>query len=315
MKIVFFGNADFGLKTLIRILDSSSHQVIGVVTNSDKKIGRNKQKRSTPIKKIAIERKINLIEQDNLSDIDFTKKIKSLNADIFLVIAYKIMPKSLYSLPKYGSVNLHASLLPQYRGAAPIQRAIIDNLSKTGLSTFFINEFVDKGKIILQKEVEILSNDTFEDLWKRLAEKGGDVVLKTLELVELNKREVGKKNQNLKASYAPKIKKEELLIDWKEPAERIYNKIRAFSPYPCMYTYYNKKRVKIVFSDLKDQKITKGQIPGAILTEEGKLFVKCGDFFIQILSLAPESKKKMSASEFINGFIKKSNSKYANEFR
>jgi len=204
---------------------------------------------------------------------------------------------------------MHASLLPQYKGPAPIQRAIIDGQKKTGLSSFFINNSIDGGELIYQKEIDIFKNDTFEDLWNRLSDKGGHFIIKTFELIEKNESQLVNNIKSRKTTYASKIDKKELLIDWNERAEIIYNKIRAFSPYPCMYTKYNDKRVKIISSQLSDKDILFEENIGSIFIDGDDLFVKCKNSFIQILQLRPESKAVISSRDFINGFFNNSNIK------
>ena len=309
MKIVFFGNADFGSETLNSLVSLNAHEVVAVVTNKDKSVGRNKMKVSTPIKKVAVENNIPVFAVDDIRDNNFIDKLRALNADIFIVIAYKILPKKIYSMPKHGAVNLHASLLPEYRGASPIQRCLIDNKRKTGLSSFYINKTIDGGSLIFQKEIKVFPDDNFYDLWKRLSDEGPSFMKETLRLIEKNQTKLI--NAKLVESYAPKISKEELLIDWMDSAEEIFHKIRAFSPYPCMYTVYDEKRVKIVSSGLfkKEHPVCE---PGKITVLENKLLVACRDSFIEILKLKPESKGVLSGEDFINGFLNKKQNKIKN---
>ena len=309
MKIVFFGNADFGSETLNSLVSLNEHEVVAVVTNKDKSVGRNKMRVSTPIKKVAVENNIPVFEVDDIRDNKFIDKLRVLNADIFIVIAYKILPKKIYSMPKHGAVNLHASLLPEYRGASPIQRCLIDNKRKTGLSSFYINKSIDGGSLIFQKEIKVFPDDNFYDLWKRLSDEGPSFMNETLRLIEKNQTKLI--NAKIVESYAPKISKEELLIDWTDSAEEIFHKIRAFSPYPCMYTIYDEKRIKITSSKLfiKEYPLCD---PGKIIVLENRLLVACRDSFIQILKLKPESKGVLSGEDFINGFLNKKQNKIKN---
>jgi len=307
MKIVFFGNADFGGDTLKFLISSNSHKVTAVVTNKDKKVGRNKKIQCTPIKKIAIDKKIPVIEVNDINNGDFLKQLKGLDVDIFIVIAYKIIPKEIYSMPKYGAINLHASLLPEYRGPSPIQRCLIDNRERTGLSSFFINNSIDKGELIFQKKVKVSSNDTFYELWNKLSSEGPDFIKETLKLIQ--KKETRLIQEPLIPSYAPKIDKKELLIDWKEDAEKIFHKVRAFSPYPSMYTLYSKKRIKIISSKLTKESTGKNFRSGQILIDSSRLLIACKDRFLEILKLRPESKGILLGREFINGFLNKSQNK------
>ena len=313
MKIVFFGNADFGLHALKSLVQSPEHEIIAVVTNPDNKVSRNK-KRLKPVRKFALNNSIKLIEQDNISEKHFIEDLKKKNADIFLVVAYKIIPKEIYNIPKYGAINIHASLLPQYRGAAPIQRALMNGDNSTGISTFFINEKIDRGELIYQKKVPIKNSDSFEDLWIRLSKEGPAIIKRTLELIEIGQKELVDRSE-LKASYALKINKDELRINWSEEASLIYNKIRALSPYPCMYTTYDNKRIKIVSSKISNNESIDIEKPGSFALINGRLFVCCVEGFIEILELIPESKGILSAQEFINGFLSNSKSSEIEAFK
>ena len=308
MKIVFFGNADFGSNTLKFLISSKYHEVVGVVTNEDKRVGRNKKTLSTSIKKIALDRSVPIFEVGDFRDESFLNKLESLKADVFIVIAYKIIPKNIYMMPRYGAINLHASLLPEYRGPSPIQRCLIDNRSRTGLSSFFINKSIDRGELIYQKKIKVSTNDTFYDLWKKLSNEGPAFIDKTLKLVKRGK--VDLIDEKLAPSYAPKIDKKELLINWTDSADQVYHQIRAFSPYPCMYTLYCEKRIKIVSAKLiKDKKKAFSFRPGELITLYSRLLVGCSDFLIEILKLKPESKGILCAEDFINGFLNKKQNK------
>ena len=312
MKIIFFGNADFGLNTLIDLIESPKHDILALVTNPDKSIKRSKTKQYKSLKKTSLFHNIPVIEQDDLLDENFLKKIKNFNADIFLVIAYKIIPESVYSMPKYGAINLHASLLPQYRGAAPIHRALINGDDSTGLSTFFINNKVDRGKMIYQEKVPIYDEDNFHDLWLRLSQKGPKVISATLDLIQKDSSQL--LSHSRKESYATKIDKSELVINWNEESYQIYNKIRAFSPYPCMYTFFKKMKIKIISSVISHEFDDNSISPGSLIVSKSRLFVKCADSLIEILSLQPDSKRIMNAQDFINGFINKASIKENNVF-
>ena len=300
MKIVFFGNADFGLDTLKSLIASNNHEVIGIVTNEDKKIGRNKKIYSTPIKKIAIREKILLFEIDKIDNNNFLNNLQSLNADLFLVIAYKIISEKIYSMPRYGAINLHASLLPEYRGPAPIERCLIDNRKRTGLSSFFINSSIDKGRLIYQKKILVSQNDTFYDLWKKLSTEGAVFIKETLKLVKNNQKKLTK--ETLFPSYAPKIDKKELLINWNNSAEEIYHKIRAFSPYPGAYTYYKNKRVKLFGSKISNNKVGITLQPGHINYNKPFLQIGTGSKEIIIVkNIQIEGKKRLPATQYILG--------------
>ena len=302
MKIVFFGNADFGCKTLEALCSINKHQVVGVVTNTDKKRGRNLKLLPTPIKSLSKKLNLNIIENDNLKDSNLVNLLHSLKPDIFIVIAYKIMPKEICSIPKFGSINLHASLLPAYKGAAPIQRAIINGEQYTGLSTFFLNDVIDGGKLINQIKISINNEDTFENVWNSLNKISPEFVINTLELI-LKKKTNIIDDLTIKESFAPKILKKELKINWSEPNCIIHNKVRAFYPFTSMYTFLGNKRIKILKTIISDYVDDHSKI-GEIIIIENKLIVKCGVGFIEISMLQPDSKKEMKSIDFINGFAK-----------
>tara|TARA_Y100000588_G_scaffold382068_1_gene468844 strand:+ start:1397 stop:2326 length:930 start_codon:yes stop_codon:yes gene_type:complete len=294
MKILFFGNADFGIPTL-DCLHKSSFNLISVITNKDKRSGRGKKYSPTPIKAFSLENNIDLIEIEDLKDSEFQKKIRLLEPDLIIVIAYKILPADIFKIPKYGAINLHASLLPNYRGAAPIQRAILNGDKYTGISTFQIDEKVDTGNLILQEEILIDELDDFGELYTKLSEKGPDLIMKSINHI-ISGKPLGK--QKGKISYAKKIKKNEFQINWNLNSIDILNKIRAFSPIPGAFSYIFNKRIKL----LKGKKIELEKIisPGEILLGD-RFIVGTLTEAIEILELQQEGKRKMSAVEFING--------------
>ena len=301
MRIVFFGNADFGCNTL-EGLAASEHEIVAVVTNKNKKSGRNLKLRSTPIKEITLKLGLNLIEVDSLEALSLKDLLKSLCPDIFVVIAYKIMPKQIYSIPALGSVNLHASLLPSYKGAAPIQRAIINDEKYTGLSSFFLNNSIDGGELIKQMKINIDKGDTFENVWRNLYHKSSQFMIDTLTLINNNQKSLIS-DLNLRESYAPKIKKEELKINWLEPSALIHNKVRAFHPFPSMYTCLNNKRVKILKSQKTNYRHEHSLEIGTAVVDNNKLLVKCGEGFLDLITVRPDSKQDMNAIDFVNGFF------------
>src|SRR4030067_2837910 len=225
MKIVFFGNADFGIPSLEKL--ASRHQIATVGTKPDKPQGRGKKPAATPIKQKAVSLNIPLIEAENLQGDDLYSRLKSLQAESFLVIAYRILPERIFTLPPKGTVNLHASLLPRYRGAAPIRWALINGEQKTGVTTFFIEKMVDTGKMILQKETQNGDEEPYGELYQRLSHLGAEAVLETVEMIEKGGVEL-RPQDPAQASPAPKITKELCRIDWNQDVNRICNLVRAF---------------------------------------------------------------------------------------
>ena len=257
MKIVFFGTPDFAIPTLDKIL-RSSHSIEAVVTALDKQRGRGRKITFSPVKEFAIGNNIPVFQPEKLKDENFIHELKTINADIFVIVAFRILPESIFTIPPFGSFNLHGSLLPKYRGAAPIQWALINGETKTGVTTFFLKEKVDTGSIILQKEIDILETDNFGTLHDKMSLLGADVVLETLDLIENGKYLELKEQDNLLASPAPKITKEITKISWNKPALEIHNLIRGLSPYPGASFLHNDKNYKIFKSEImtitKDRK-------------------------------------------------------------
>ena len=299
MKIIFFGNADFGIPTLNKILSSKKHSLIEVVTNPDKKSGRGNIKSSTPIKKWATDKNVKVVEIDNLKNQNFINHLNKSGADLFMVIAYKIISPNIFNIPDFGTMNLHASLLPKYRGAAPIQRVILEGKKHTGITTFIINRKIDKGKIILQEKISISNNDNYTLLYKKLSNAGADLVANSLDYL-IDKKPL--KNQNEKSTYAKKINKNDLQIIWREKSKTIVNKIRAFSFHPGAYTNFNEKRIKILEAEIVDIDCN-NILPGEVKVLNNFLYVKAKDGLVKINSLKPEGKQVISSHDFINGYL------------
>jgi len=301
MRIVFFGNADFGVPSLER-LHSSSHQIVSVVTNSDKPQGRGRILAPTPIKKRALELGLPVIEAENLNAEEFYDNLIKLKGELFIVIAYRILPERIFSLPPKGTVNLHGSLLPKYRGAAPIRWVLINGEKKTGVSTFFIEKKVDTGGIILQKEAEIGETENYGELYQRLSRIGAEAVLDTVELIE-NGKAVSLPQDHSLASPAPKITKELCQIDWNEPASKIVNLTRGLSPQPGALTYWRGKILKVLEAKVEDS-ASSAKVPGEVLLADSRqgFIVQTGQGSLQILSLQLEGKSRISAAEFLRGY-------------
>ena len=298
MKIVFFGNTDFGIPTL-DLLKDQKFNILATITNTDKKVGRGKSLKETSIKKWATYNDVKLIQQDYLKDKLFIDKLSMLKADFFIVIAYKLLPPEIFTLPKYGTINLHASLLPLYRGAAPIQRAILNNDSETGISTFIINEKIDTGSIILQEKI-LINNQNYGELHHELAVRGAPLVISSIDHITNKKPLIIQKN---KSTYAYKINKSETQIDWKMGANHILNLIRAFSPYPGAYTYLEGKRVRILKA-LRAEFSLENLEPGDVSIHNKCIYVGTKNSVLQVKELQLEGKKTMSGSSFINGYLR-----------
>ena len=308
MNIIFFGNTEFGIPTLDK-LKINGINILLTVTNEDIRKNRNKII-ETPIKKWSEQNNINFIQQNNINKLEFIETLKSLNADLFIVIAYKILPKEIFSLPKHGTMNLHGSLLPSYRGAAPIQRAILNGDTKTGVSTFMIDRKVDTGHIIDQEEININGNN-YGELHDRLSFIGSDLIIRSINHI-LNKKPLS--IQNSPHTYAPKINKKETEIVWNQNPIIIINLIRAFSPLPGAYTYFKDKRIRIFSAVLVNSKQPKLD-PGIISVENKEIFVGTATKSIKIKELQVEGKQCMDDKSFINGYMQIKGNEYKFEGR
>ncbi|MBK8982814.1 MAG: methionyl-tRNA formyltransferase [Ignavibacteria bacterium] len=297
MKIIFMGTPEFAVPSLSAVNDSK-HELVSVVTVPDKKKGRGQSLSFSEVKKYALEKNIEVLQPEDLSNINFINRMKELKPDIIVVVAFRILPEIIFDIPSSGIFNLHASLLPKYRGAAPINRAIMNGDTETGVTTFFLKKKVDTGNIIHQDKINILPEDDAGSLHDRLSKLGADAVMKTIELIEKNDFTLINQDDTL-VSKAPKIFKEDCLINWENDSVKIHNQIRGLSPYPAAYTRFKDKSVKIFKSNLSEIKST--TLPGDIIISEKKLYVNTKDNLLEICELQPEGKKRMSAKDFING--------------
>lgn len=295
------GTPEFAIPSLKAIL-KSKHQLLAVVTQPDKPKGRGRKLTPSPVKEFSVENNLNVLMPENLKSDDFVLGLKNLNSDLLVVVAFRILPEKVFTIPPLGTINLHASLLPKYRGAAPINWAIINNEKKTGLTTFFIRKKVDTGNIILQKEMEICPEETYAELSQRLSIIGSELLLETIDLIE--KGEIKPLPQNdTKASSAPKITPELCKIDWSKPATEIKNLIRALSPTPGAYTFYKGKVLKLFKAQVVDETLYSEGF-GEIITADTKkgIEIKTSKGSLRILELQPQSKRPMKGEEFLRGY-------------
>ena len=303
LKVVFFGTPDFARASL-EAIHTSAHEVVGVVTVADKASGRGQKVHQSPVKTYDVEHDLPLFQPEKLRNEEFLSQIQSLNADIFVVVAFRMMPKVLFSMPRLGTFNLHASLLPDYRGAAPINYAVINGETKSGVTTFFINEKIDEGNILLQAETEIFPEDNAGTLHDRLMEIGAKLVVETLDGLAEGKLTEIPQNQKKNPKTAYKIFKEDTKIDWEKEVEVIHNFIRGMSPYPAAFTVLEvggEQKILKIFKG-KFQKIEHSKENGEIeiSKNEFKIYAKNGVYFPEELQL--EGKKRMNLKDFLNGF-------------
>ncbi|NUM70749.1 MAG: methionyl-tRNA formyltransferase [Ignavibacteriaceae bacterium] len=296
MKIVFFATPDFAIPSLNALIDAG-HEITGVVTTPDKEQGRGRKLESSPVKKFAVEKGFHVITPLSLRDEKFHHELKTLGADLFVVVAFKILPGDVFTIPRYGSFNLHGSLLPKYRGAAPIQWALINGDTLTGLTTFALADKVDTGNIYLKKEVEILPEDNFETLHDRMSEIGAGLVTDTVKLIESGNFKLMPQDDS-QASPAPKITKEISMISWSKSPVEIHNLIRGLSPFPGAQFILDGKVTKIYKGNPHDKIYPEGEF----VINGNRAFIGCRGGSYEILELKMEGKKQLGIEEFLRGY-------------
>lgn len=310
LRIVFMGTPDFAVASL-KTLVEQGYNIVGVITAQDKPAGRGKLLSESAVKKYAVQNNLPVLQPEKLKNREFLDELASLQADLQIVVAFRMLPREVWAMPRLGTFNLHGSLLPQYRGAAPLNWAIINGETKTGVTTFLLDHEIDTGKILFKQEIEIGDNDTVEDIHDRLMETGALLVTKTVDAIAGgNVKPVSQ--QELIASaelkHAPKIFKDDCRIHWSKSAESIRNLIRGLSPYPAAWTVIVNRetgaeiQAKIFFAAKTTRTKPLAQ-PGSI-ESDGKTFlnVACGDGWLQITDLQLAGKKRMKTEEFLRGF-------------
>lgn len=301
------GTPEFAVPSLLTLC-RNNYKPIAVVTGADKPRGRGQTLSPTPIKITAIDQNIsNIFQPEDLKSDQFYHQMKSLEADLFIIVAFRILPQRIFMLPKLGSFNLHSSLLPRYRGAAPIQWAILNGDTESGVTTFFLQPSVDTGNLILQEKVDILPDMTGSQLHDKLSEIGAHLVLKTVKRIESANLTTIKQDDRL-VTQASKIKKEDTVINWNESGEKIKNKIRAFDSYPGAMTTLNGKSVKLFSAQFSEEKPNNNLTNGTIIkVEKSAVTVKVSDGKLTIGEMQVEGKKRMKIFDLINGFSIKEN--------
>lgn len=302
LRIVFMGTPEFAVGILDTIL-KKNYEIVGVITAADKPAGRGQKIKYSAVKEYAIENNLMLLQPTNLKDESFLSELKALNANLQIIVAFRMLPKAVWEMPKYGTFNLHASLLPNYRGAAPINWAIINGETKTGVTTFYIDDKIDTGAMILKSEIAIDEEENAGQLHDRLMVLGSETVLETLQLIETENivPKIQKNNNTIKTAY--KLGKDNCKIDWQQSAKEIHNLIRGLSPYPVAWSYFKDKEqewnVKIYESKILLEEHSENI--GKIIAIKKELKIAVANGFIQILSLQFPGKKKITASELLNG--------------
>ena len=303
-KIIFFGTPDFALKSLELI--NSHCDILCVVTSQDKKSGRGLRIHQSEVKKFSIINNILIKQPEDLKNIDFINQIKSMNADLFIVVAFKKIPKEVYSIPKLGTINLHASLLPDYRGAAPINWALINNEKVTGVTTFFINEKIDHGDIISKKEVLIDNDDDYKSLYRKLSIIGSNLLLETIMIVFKGRFQIISQSKVNNKKKAPKLNSENTRINWEDNTERILGMIRGLSPSPGSWTILkngdNEVRMKIIKANFSKNNLLDKKNLGKLSIVGNKIYINTKGGQINCSIVQIENKKEMSAKDLLNGY-------------
>jgi methionyl-tRNA formyltransferase len=298
MNVVFFGTPEFAVPTL-KALASAGHDISAVVTTPDKPQGRGRRLQPSVVKQAAIEADYRVLQPESLRDPDFIRELVLLAADLFVVVAFRILPREVFAIPPMGTINLHASLLPKYRGAAPINWAIINGESATGATTFYIREKVDTGGILMQERVDIAPDMTAGELSELLAGVGSGLAVRTVQGIADGSLKPGEQDDSL-ATPAPKLFREMCAVDWSLSSSRVHDFIRGLSPHPAAWTKQGGAVLKVLRSGLCTDRPSPG--PGIVIRERNSLFVGCCDGCIEIRELQPEGRRAMSASEFLRGY-------------
>lgn len=299
LRIVFMGTPDFAV-TALRALLNHEFNVVAVVTNIDKKSGRGMKTTSSAVKLFAQEKNIPVLQPKNLKAPAFLEELKSYQADIQVVVAFRMLPVAVWDMPPLGTINIHGSLLPDYRGAAPINWAIINGESQTGITTFQLKHEIDTGDILLQKELLIQPEDNVGHVHDKLAQLGGEVIVDTLEALCAQELEAVPQQFSEDNKKAPKIFKDDCKIDWNKNGVALHNFIRGLSPYPAAYTSINDKKVKVYGSTFirADQEVKNGTI---ISDNKSYIKIACADGWINLLEIQMEGKKRMKIEDFLRG--------------
>ena len=299
LRIIFMGTPEFAVPSLEALLENK-FDVVAVVTAPDKPQGRGQKLIPSPIKECALKRGIPVLQPTNLKSPEFLAELKSFNANLQVVVAFRMLPETVWSMPALGTFNLHASLLPQYRGAAPINWAIIHGEKETGVTTFFLKQEIDTGSILFQEREPINDDDDAGSLYERLKEKGGHLVVKTVRAIQSGSYTTVPQIETRDAKPAPKIFKETCEIRWNQKAPQVHNFVRGLSPHPAAWTVWNGNSYKIFKVSIA---IHQGELnPGEFATDNKRyLYVKVLDGWISVDELQPEGKRRMTIGEFLAG--------------
>lgn len=309
LRIVFFGTPDFAVESLRRLVDGG-YNIVGVVTMPDKEAGRGHRLLQSPVKQYAVEHGLRLLQPERLKNPQFVEELRSLKADLQIVIAFRMLPEVVWNMPPLGTFNLHASLLPKYRGAAPINWAVINGEHETGVTTFFLKHEIDTGDIIQQRKISIGNDDNVGIVHDKLMMIGAEMVIDTVDAIIAGTVKPVSQEQlccaGAEATPAPKIFKEDCKIDWNRPMQNIRNLVRGLSPYPAAWTEITDRTGTVHTAKIFEVSCTdvplQSHLPGQIWNDDGHLFAACSDGVIEINQLQLAGKKRMAAADFLRGF-------------
>jgi methionyl-tRNA formyltransferase len=306
MRIIFMGTPDFAVATLQSLVENG-FEVVAAITAPDKPVGRGQKMSESPVKKYALSRGIPVLQPEKLKNKAFLEELANYKADLQVVVAFRMLPEAVWAMPKMGTINLHGSLLPQYRGAAPINWAVINGEIITGVTTFFIEKEIDTGNVIFSENIEIKATDTAGDLHDRMMWIGGDLMVKTVKAIESGVYPSVKQDFSQELKPAPKIFKETCKIDWQQDAKAIYDFVRGLSPYPAAWTTLDGKVLKIFETEIVNEELL--ELDNLVFEEfklktdhKKHLLIQTSDSFLAIKSLQLEGKKRMSTEEFLRGY-------------
>lgn len=306
LRIVFFGTPDFAVASLRKLLDDGFN-VVAVVTATDKPAGRGHRMLSSAVKDFAVSRNIPVLQPEKLKDPNFLAQLKAFDAQLFIVIAFRMLPESVWQMPPMGTFNLHASLLPRYRGAAPINHAVMNGDKETGVTTFMLKHEIDTGDILAQERITIGPNENVGSVHDRLMELGADLTVDTVRhLLKGDIKPVPQEEliHDTEPTPAPKIFKDNCRIDWTRTAAEVHNFVRGLSPYPGAWTELRGATTAPQEIKIYETNIAKGGFygtPGTVIAEKDQMFVACGDGAVEVLQLRPAGKKQMAADAFLRG--------------
>ncbi|MCX6143606.1 MAG: methionyl-tRNA formyltransferase [Ignavibacteriales bacterium] len=303
MRIIFMGTPEFSIPSL-KILLEHGYNVVSVVTTPDKPQGRGQKIASSPVKEFSLQNNLSVLQPERLKSPDFASSVAHLQPDLIVVVAFRILPPEVFTIPRMGAFNLHASLLPKYRGAAPINWAIIQGEEESGVTTFFLQEKVDTGSILLQARLRIGPNETAGELHDRLAELGSQVVLQTVRAIEVGNVRVQPQDETL-ASLAPKIFREDCSIDWNKPSQQVHDFVRGLSPSPCAWTMLHRKVLRIFRTSIAERaELLSGTKAGEIVdVRPDRALVRTQTGVLALEEVQQEGRKRMGVPEFLRGTI------------